>query len=255
MKFSPSNSTGHPVVPERSRCIWMTAGILSYQLCDRQFDCDHCPLDSAMRMHFGPERDARTTSRPAREAFAADIEKEVLLYSRNHCWLRAMENGIVRVGLEPGFASILVAPKAVALPSIGEMVKPNHVCCWIILEGGTIPLTSPVAGTIVATNGHITDVPYELHVNPLSHGWLFSLRPDPHAMTGPDLLKKEESEQLYAADAARFSDLLIDALRGNSMSIGATLQDGGQVLEDASAMLGPKRYFELVREAYEKVKP
>jgi hypothetical protein len=30
----------------------MAAGILSYQLCEREFDCDQCPLDKAMRMHI-----------------------------------------------------------------------------------------------------------------------------------------------------------------------------------------------------------
>lgn len=30
-------------------CIWMSAGLLSYRLCDREYDCEHCPLDAALR--------------------------------------------------------------------------------------------------------------------------------------------------------------------------------------------------------------
>ncbi len=46
---------GRPILPpDELRCVWMSAGILSYQLCDRAFDCDHCALDQAMRPHFAP---------------------------------------------------------------------------------------------------------------------------------------------------------------------------------------------------------
>ncbi len=34
---------------ERLPCIWMTAGLVRWRLCDREYDCDHCPLDAALR--------------------------------------------------------------------------------------------------------------------------------------------------------------------------------------------------------------
>jgi hypothetical protein len=30
-------------------CLWMLSGVLNYRLCDRDFDCEHCPLDRALR--------------------------------------------------------------------------------------------------------------------------------------------------------------------------------------------------------------
>lgn len=29
-------------------CVWMDAGVLTFKLCDRDFDCEHCPLDAAL---------------------------------------------------------------------------------------------------------------------------------------------------------------------------------------------------------------
>ena len=29
-------------------CIWMDAGAVAFRLCDRGFECDHCPFDAAM---------------------------------------------------------------------------------------------------------------------------------------------------------------------------------------------------------------
>ena len=31
------------------QCVWMQAGVVGYKLCDREFDCDRCPFDAALR--------------------------------------------------------------------------------------------------------------------------------------------------------------------------------------------------------------
>ncbi len=55
MKFTSDDSATRRLAPKKNRCVWMEAGILSYLLCDREFDCDRCPLDEAMRSHFSPD--------------------------------------------------------------------------------------------------------------------------------------------------------------------------------------------------------
>lgn len=44
-------------------CVWMRAGVIRFWLCDRNFDCDHCPLDAALR---GTRRPAPQASYPTR---------------------------------------------------------------------------------------------------------------------------------------------------------------------------------------------
>jgi glycine cleavage system H protein len=245
MRFIPTNKASYPVVPKKQRCIWMSAGILSYQLCDREFDCDRCPLDRAMRMHFSHgNREGREGRTPSVTATTSEY-----LYSRDHCWVRPGDDGVVRVGLEPGFASILVDPKAIALPAIGETVSPGDFCCWIILPGGTIPLRSPVRGRILDTNARITDEPHELCSHPMTLGWLFEVQTGDGAM-GEHLLDKEEADGIYAADMTRFKDSVTATLPPNAEEIGLTMADGGQILREVSTMLGPKRYAELVRKAF-----
>ncbi|MHC1739038.1 MAG: hypothetical protein AB9882_13615 [Ignavibacteriaceae bacterium] len=34
---------------DTQKCIWMSNGLLDYKLCDRNFDCENCKLDIAMR--------------------------------------------------------------------------------------------------------------------------------------------------------------------------------------------------------------
>ena len=40
-----SNQTMNPgLIP----CVWMQAGVVDYKLCDRDYDCEHCPFDEAL---------------------------------------------------------------------------------------------------------------------------------------------------------------------------------------------------------------
>ncbi len=55
-----TSASGEPL-----KCIWMLAGVLTYRLCDREYDCERCPLDAALRetAPFGGAR-ADLGSRP-----------------------------------------------------------------------------------------------------------------------------------------------------------------------------------------------
>ena len=48
-------------------CVWMRAGVIRFWLCDRDFDCDNCPLDAALRAHRSarPEEPVLPTTAPA----------------------------------------------------------------------------------------------------------------------------------------------------------------------------------------------
>lgn len=224
----------------------MTAGILSYQLCNRQFDCENCPLDKAMRMHFSPGSHGAFFN----EQYHCELPSEDCLFSRDHCWVKNMNEDIIRVGLEPGFAAALISPKAIALPSVGENVEPGKFCCWIILEGETIPLRSPVSGKIVTTNARIADEPHEICQRALTSGWLFEVQVYDQALEADNLMTKEEADQCYSRDFTRFTTMLNEALRENNMQVGMTMQDGGAVLRNVSDIIGAKKYCELLRTVF-----
>jgi glycine cleavage system H protein len=226
----------------------MAAGILSYQLCDREFDCDRCPVERAMRMHSSSESGSGESrgSAPAAGAIGATGG---CLYSRDHLWVRKGEEGSVRVGLQPAFASLLVDPKAIALPARGEKVSEREFCCWIILPGGTIPLRSPVSGRILETNAGITEEPHELCSHPMAQGWLFDVQPDTGTI-GEHLVGREEADTLFAADMASFKEFMAESLRGDPEGVGLTMADGGEIVREILGLLGPKRYCDLVRRAF-----
>lgn len=241
----------HFNTPDGLRCIWMTAGILSYQLCDRSYDCDNCTLDAAMRNHFsrpaGANPDAELPSVPAA---APERLREGFLYGRNHSWTWSVGERALRVGIEPGLSQALVAPKAVVFPSLGQHLQRGQTCLWVVMEGGTLPFESPVSGTVRRNNRKLADQPHLLNNNPFDEGWLYEMEPDPDSIPEAKLMRAEAAGKIYGEDEARFMRLLGNATQRNRAGVGNTLADGGQRLQNIADIVGPAKYFTIIRKVY-----
>ncbi len=250
MKFSSEDSRHHMFTSPQFRCVWMTAGVLTYQLCDRNFECDRCELDQALQTMFSKNRNQAGVARPDGSLRPTEPVLPGFLYSRNHCWIQAVGDTVMRVGLEPEFASILLSPKAIVLPATEDSVRQNECCFWIVLEGGTIPVKSPSDGVVRKINPRIAEEPHIVCLDPENAGWLFELetRNDEHRTE--NLLSKEQLRDLYSEDMSRFHSLVAGALKAPDSAVGMTMADGGQKLQNVSAMLGVRRYFELIREVF-----
>jgi glycine cleavage system H protein len=241
----------HPIVPPGElRCVWMTAGVLSYQLCERKLDCEQCPLDVALRQRFIDQQSLHGHERAPIEPRRTEQPRRNLLYGRKHMWVSSHDVHTVRLGLEPGFASVLVSPKAVVLPSIGERIVRNKVCAWIVMDGGTLPIVSPISGKVCETNAYLAENPHAICSSPLGRGWLFELLIESAVVHDSDLLPVADAARIYAEDERRFQALLSAELMKGGADVGITLADGGQALENLSEMLGPSKYFKLVRNIY-----
>ncbi|MBM4160479.1 MAG: hypothetical protein FJ217_05195 [Ignavibacteria bacterium] len=241
----------YPLIPPGElRCIWMTAGILSYQLCDREYDCEHCPLDDALRMRFT----ARTAVREHEAVARREGERRRDLhtgyqYGRKHTWVQMSGYTSARVGIEPGLAFVLLSPKAVVLPSIREHVFQGRACAWIVTDGGTFPVLAPLDGQVSSANAKVAENPHTIRQSPLDEGWLFTLSTDRESVERGGLLDVIGAAKSYAVDESRFQALLAAEL-SKGAEAGLTIADGGQMLKSVSDMVGPKKYFRLVREAF-----
>ncbi len=244
---------GQPVLPpDELRCVWMTAGLLSYQLCDRAFDCEHCPLDAAMRPHFAAGGTPGVSlPGPASEPVALERDRR---YSRGHCWVLPWGEGgsggnLVRVGLEPGLAAALLLPRTVVQPRPGDPVHKGEAHLWIVTEGGTFPIAAPVTGRLRRSNPALAERPHLIVSRSFDEGWLYEMEIDRDSSEMSLLLDAPAAERLYAQDGRHFREDLLRAVRSASAEAPA-LADGGAPLSSISEMLGPTRYFALLRLVY-----
>jgi glycine cleavage system H protein len=242
----------YSIIPSNeSRCIWMGAGILSYKLCDREFNCEQCPLDAAIR-----NREQNSLLNGSKDVFsqlktASDKRFDInYRYSKNHCWCEILDDKTVRIGIEPFLANILTTPKDIIFLSDGQSLKINHPCLWIITEGGTLSIPSPVDGTISEVNSALVSKPNTICEHPLESGWLYELQTDVNIIRGVEFMDYKYAATQYSQDQKQFEHLLASALQQNNPSIGLTLADGGQPLESISEALGFKRYFLILQQAF-----
>ncbi len=239
----------YPIIPAGEyRCVWMNAGLLAYQICNHPSDCDNCPLDAALRTRYaGPGAGAAVVRETRIEAagYSGSLPDEYE-YHLNHCWQKR-DRMTVRVGIEPTLASALLVPKSVVLPTVGQKIRAGQPCVWIIMEDGTFPITAVADGEVTALNSAVTNEPQEVFLHPLGNGWLYEFIPAPDTLRGIDRYRAAE---YYRNDAEQFQALLQQAMSPDSQAVGVTLADGGKPLQNASSILGPKKYCIIVRDAF-----
>jgi glycine cleavage system H lipoate-binding protein len=231
-----SHSKHRRVIPEGEvACVWMTAGVLGFRLCDREFDCATCPLDRALRNIPAPgtETEMRTA--------AGCVLPEDLFFHPGHTWVRVRPGGEFEVGMDD-LARRLVHPVlGVRLPHRGEAIAEGRPVFTVKCPVGEVTVTAPFEGIVTRLNGDLDDDPALLHYSPFSAGWAFRAIPENPARALAGLREGREAERWAESECMLVRDL-VDVARADreSAGVGATLADGGQLLESPLAGIAPE---------------
>ena len=250
MKFISDDSATHHLAPKKYRCVWMEAGILSYLLCDREFECNHCPLDEAMRSHFSSDGKKPAAESQPETSLRTGPSKFPAFSTTDHLMVSVRDDGTCRLSLEPGVARILPPVRSVVLPRVGDHISPDAFCCWLILEGGTLPVRLPIGGTVGGVNPQLADRPHLVNGAAPDEGWLFDFTPDDRGAVRKSLLVADDAESKYIADMEMFRRLTMECLHPEGAGVGHTLQDGGRPIEDLSTMIGPIKYLGILKRVF-----
>lgn len=155
-----------------------------------------------------------------------------------HTWARLESDGLVSVGMDD-FAHKLVAPTAVDVPALGTRVGQGEPTIELRDEDRSVPMVSPVDGTVVAVNPRASaalDDPY-------GAGWLFKVKAPRLAANLRQLLAEGPARAMLEKAEATLSLRLAPEL-------GAVLQDGGTPVHGIARALAGDRWDELAREYF-----
>lgn len=238
----------HRVVPHTAEpCLWASAGLLTYKLCDRQFDCEHCPLDAALRGGslgvspreglLGPGSDGR-------------LFPDDRLYTRGHGWVMAIDrndSSRLRFGLDAFAAAILGRCNQINWQDGKRCFSRGEAICQIDLGLGVLSVGAPVRGKIARGNSALRSDPSLLVTSPYEDGWILELAVEnPADLTG--LLRSEATVEKARMDLQRFRRRVGMQLLADAGLVGPTLPDGGELVTDLRQMLGGQAYLDLLRE-------
>ncbi|MCK4428032.1 MAG: glycine cleavage system protein H [candidate division Zixibacteria bacterium] len=177
----------------QNRCIWMTAGVISFKLCPLNYDCEHCDFDEVMRSQV---RSKGVSSRVKRHkpktvvpserlpmsssdskkslffTFSVGEVKEGLYLHPTHLWVRRAEGQRWRLGIDKLLAYVLPPPVKVELYDLDKDVIQNQAFGKIHTQVGTVFLTVPISGRLVQTNSRLAQCPELVQQDPHGEGWL-----------------------------------------------------------------------------------
>jgi glycine cleavage system H protein len=261
----------YQLVPRKElKCVWMTAGLLTYKLCKYDLQCERCPLDRELRnlpqtppshpaaSQDGEEIDSegagpispREEERSGDEFLGEDHSlldiKGSLFYHPGHTWVKVEKTDEVRVGLDCFLRRIVGNVKVIVLPLPGSRCRRGENLCSIILEEGILHIVFPVSGSILSVNQKLKEEPNLVISDPLGDGFLLTLKPKNLQRDQKCLFFGEAALSWYQKEWERLKTAVISEVHHGQERIGVTMQDGGIKPRDIKTLVDPERYIQLV---------
>jgi len=245
-----------------AQCIWVAAGVLSYRICDRNFECETCELYHALRGDAAAVLPDLASVAEAHEAADADAAGAYVrrltagcalkfdrAYSRGHFWIERDLSGELLIGLGEHVVRVLYPVDGVVMPRPGVRLKRGEPCGWITRGRVQVPLTMPVSGEVRAINADAADA-LRCGGRRQDVEWLFRLHPleDPDAV--PGCYRGEEAVAWYLGTMQLLRRHLEEALTPAGIPVGPTMADGGVVDINLETVLGRERFERLVDELF-----
>jgi glycine cleavage system H lipoate-binding protein len=210
-------------IEEPMKCIWMTAGVVDYKLCDLEFDCENCSFDRAFRALKNAGKD---------QGFILD---ETLFYHPLHCWLRVEDGGKVRIGLDDFGQKLIGRIHSIFLPQTGTKVDGDH--SWKIQHDyGETVFSNVATGTVLDVNHKLEVLPSLIHSDPYGKGWVLLLEPENLAESLKQLYYGSNVKAWHMAEVHR----LREALEASAGVTGISLPDGGELFGTFEGLINSK---------------
>ena len=233
-----SQSLSSDVVP----CVWMTAGLVAYKLCDLDYDCDQCAFDAALQGGTRESQSARARI-PCRTRWEFRCDR---LYHPFHGWVLTLDEGRARYGLDVFASRLLTGVTTVVLPREGTKLLSGRPGCWVVEDAKVIPLRSPVAGIVLQPNENVQQDPGLISTSPYDDGWLLELRCERALEQEHVLVPAAQARERTTAQIRKLHRRLFGGRKWQP-AVGITMTDGGEPIGDLRKVMGSEKYHRLIR--------
>ena len=221
-----------PLIPEEERkCIWMNTGLISYKLCDRNYQCEICPFDQALKNEESGEGDFRESEGGLmEESLKSDPSARIngsIFYHPDHCWVKVENPEKVRIGIDDLLTQLIDNVKVVILPQVGSFTGQGECCAHIIQEDYILPVISPLSGSVQTLNTRLKKEPELIIADPRGDGWLVTIKPENLESDLKNLFFGRNALSWYQREEKEIITLTDPILKNNPQMVGPTMQDGG----------------------------
>ncbi len=163
-----------------------------------------------------------------------------LFFDKTHSWAFMKKNGSIRVGIDDFMQHVTGKITRVELKSAGEKVKKGELLLSIIRKGKLLNIYSPISGTITEVNENLETNSSLLNSSPYSDGWVYLIEPTNWGLEIQYLLISGKYKEALKDEFIRLKDFFSTLIKANSHDFAyVTMQDGGELLDNPLAELGP----------------
>jgi len=237
-----AKSKRYPLIPEEEqKCVWMTTGLISYKLCDRDFQCDICPFDQAVRNSRTEEDFEESLDGGAEgphQAEPSGLVHGAVFYHSDHCWAKVERADRVRIGIDDLLSRLISRVKVVILPQAGSFAGQGECFAHIIQEDYILPVISPLCGSVEEVNPRLEKEPGLVAGDPCGEGWLITVKPRNLESDLKHLLFGRKARLWYRREEKEIMARAGSILRRHPREVGPTMQDGGEPIARLEDLLG-----------------
>jgi glycine cleavage system H protein len=253
----------YPLIPEEERkCIWMTTGFISYKLCDRNYQCEICPFDQAIKNEEGFEDDSPESEEDdwVERSLASDPSTRIngyIFYHPDHCWVKVENPEKARIGIDALLTQLITDIKVVILPQAGSFTGQRECFAHIIQEDYILPVISPLSGSIQTVNPRLKKEPQLITEDPGGDGWLITIKPKNLESDLKNLLFGRKAFLWHQREEKAIIARTGLLLKHNPQAVGPTMQDGGvriSCLRDMLNIVNAKQRAQILDSAITKPK-
>ncbi|MBM4286999.1 MAG: hypothetical protein FJ135_02415 [Deltaproteobacteria bacterium] len=177
------------------------------------------------------------------EVFGFKVPTSDYFLHRGHAWALLEDNGQVRVGLDDFSQKILGPAEEVRLPEVGRAYYQDHVCMALVRQGHKAKVVAPVDGTVAEVNARVQRQPRLIHDDPYGEGWLFVVQPTNLERNLSTLYSGKTAADWIDAESHRLLSLMEN-------TVGVTLPDGGEIVDDVFGHFPKLGWRRLVQEFF-----
>jgi glycine cleavage system H protein len=232
MTSMSTNTKSYPLIPKEERkCIWMTTGFISYKLCDRNYECEICPFDQAIKNEELREGDFQESgdnwAEGSLNAEPSALINRAIFYHHDHCWVKVENSERVRIGIDDLLTQLIAQVKIAILPQAGSFTGQGECFAHIIQEDYILPVISPLSGSVQTVNPRLEQEPELITNDPRGEGWLITVKPKHLESDLKNLLFGSKALSWYQREEKEIITRTWLILKHNPQGVGPTMQDGG----------------------------